>query len=219
MTMLDNQTGAGPDASPRMTGRRIAPQLVAGGVLLVIGGLWLLERLGAIDLSVTTVLAIGTVIVGLAVAFLSTDGPHGGLIVFGTILALVATLTAVAPLEGFQGGVGERFVDVTGPSELQTEYNLAMGNLTIDLTDLEALDEATTVAASVGMGELVIRVPDDIAVSIEASAGAGQVSVFDRSAEGLGVDLSFESDSFAASRVGLRIRAEVFMGQVEVRSG
>lgn len=219
MTMLDNRPDTQPGGSPPTPERRIAPQIVAGGVLLVIGGLWLLERMGAIDLNVTTVLAIGTIIVGLAIAFLATDGPHSGLIVFGTILAMVATLTAVAPLEGFQGGVGERFVDVTEPAELQTEYNLAMGELTIDLTELEVLNEATTVAASVGMGELVIRVPDGVAVSIEASAGAGQVNVFDRSAEGLGVDLSFESDSFAGSDGGLTIRAEVFMGQVEVTNG
>lgn len=219
MTVLDSRTEQQPGGSAPSPRRRLAPQIVAGGVLLVIGALWLLERLGAIDLTVTTALAVGTIVVGLALMYLATDGPHGGLIVFGTVLALVATLTAVAPLEGFQGGVGERLVEATEVAELQAEYNLAMGNLTIDLTDLEALDQATTLSASVGMGELVIRVPEGMPVSITASAGAGQATIFDRNAEGLGVDLTFESDSFAASSAGLTVEAEVFMGSVEVTDG
>jgi hypothetical protein len=217
--MLDSRTEQQPGESAPSPRRRLAPQIVAGGVLLVIGALWLLERLGALDLTVTTALAVGTIVVGLALMYLATDGPHGGLIVFGTVLALLATLTAVAPLEGFQGGVGERVVEATDVGELQAEYNLAMGTLTIDLTDLEALDQATTLAVSVGMGELVIRVPEGMPVSITASAGAGQATIFDRSAEGLGVDLAFESDSFAASPTGLTIEAEVFMGTVEVTDG
>ncbi|CAN5789678.1 hypothetical protein BH23ACT5_BH23ACT5_22230 [soil metagenome] len=33
------------------------------------------------------------------------NGAHRGLVVFGTVLALFTTITAAAPLEGFQGGV------------------------------------------------------------------------------------------------------------------
>lgn len=195
------------------------PRVVAGGVLVLIGALWLLERLDVFELTVTTVLAIGTIVVGLALMILATDGPHGGLIVFGTILALVATLTAAAPLEGFQGGVGERDIEIAEVADLASEYNLAMGNMTIDLTDLAEFDGVATINASVGMGELVILVPEDVPVSIEATAGAGDLQIFDRQANGLSVDQTFESEGFDGAARGLIIEADVFMGRVEVANG
>lgn len=220
MTMTDRRVEETPGTQMPTTSRRsLAPRVVAGVVLVVIGALWLLERLGAFDLTVTTVLAIGTIVVGLALMVLATDGPHSGLIVFGTILALVTTLTAAAPLEGFQGGVGERVVEIADLADLESEYNLAMGNLTIDLTELAEFEGMATIDASVGMGELVILVPEDVAVSVEASAGAGDLEVFDREANGLSVDQAFESERFDEAASGLIIGADVFMGRVEVRNG
>lgn len=218
MTMTDKP--ASVEKPPESIRRRSAsPQIVAGAVLVLIGALWLLERLGWLDLTVTTVLAIGTIVIGVALMILSGDGPHSGLIVFGTIVALIATLTAAAPLEGFQGGVGERVVQVIRAQDLEPDYNLAMGNLTIDLSDLGSLETVQSFKANVGMGELRIRVPEGVAVSIDASAGAGDIQLFDRSSNGLGVDLSYQTDGFGSAREGLVIQAEVFMGRVEVTNG
>lgn len=218
MTMTDKTVEQSP-TPPSPPGRSLAPQIVAGGVLVVIGALWLLERLDVLELTVTAVLAIATIVVGVALMILATNGPHGGLIVFGTVLALVTTLTAAAPLEGFQGGVGERDAEVVEVADIQPEYNLAMGNLTIDLGDLVDLDRVITLNASVGMGELVILVPSDVPVSVEAAAGAGEIRVFDREASGLAVDQVFVSDSFGDESAGLIIEADVFMGTVEVANG
>jgi predicted membrane protein len=195
------------------------PRIVAGIVLLLIGVLWLLERTGALDLTVTTVLAIGTIVVGLALIVLAWDGPHTGTVVFGTVLALIATLTATAPLEGFQGGVGDRRVDVDQTADLEREYNLAMGDLTIDLRDMEDLSGETSIAASVGMGQLTIRVPEGVPVLVEARAGAGELQILGENADGLSVDQSFRSSGFDAARGRLVIEAEVFMGRVEVADG
>jgi predicted membrane protein len=205
--------------TPPTPRRNLAPRVVAGGVLVLVGALWLLERLDVFELTVTTVLAIGTIVVGLALMVLATDGPHSGLIVFGTILALVTTLTAAAPLEGFQGGVGERDVEIAEVADLLSEYNLAMGNMTIDLTELGDIDRLVTVNASVGMGELVILVPEGLPVSVEAAAGAGDLEIFDRQANGLSVDQTFESEGFDEATSGLIIEADVFMGRVEVTNG
>ena len=220
MTMTDRRVDQTPTPAASPPARRsLAPRVVAGSVLVVIGALWLLERLGAVDLTVTTALAVGTIVVGLAVMVLAADGPHTGLIVFGTILALVTTLTAAAPLEGFQGGVGERVFEVADVADLQSEYNLAMGNLTIDLTELVEFDGILAIDASVGMGELSILVPEGVPVSIETTAGAGDLEVFDRQVNGLSVDQTFESDGFDEAGGGLIIEADVFMGRVEVANG
>lgn len=219
MTMIDKGTDRAGEHLSTAPVRRLGPQIVAGGVLVLIGALWLLERLGAIDLTVTTVLAIGTIFVGVALMLLAGDGPHGGLIVFGSILAVVTTATALAPLEGFQGGVGERRIQVSQVADLASEYNLAMGDLTIDLRELTDLDGVTSLAASVGLGQLTIRVAEGTPVSVKASAGAGELQIFDRNANGLGVDQAFESDSFDQRSRGLIIEADVFMGRVEVTNG
>ncbi len=219
MTMTDRPTELSTAGKPPVTQRRVSPQIVTGAVLVLIGALWLLQRLEVIDLTVTTVLAIATIVVGIALMVLAADGPHGGLIVFGTILAVVATLTAAAPLQGFQGGVGERVVEISDEADLEGDYNLAMGNLTIDLRGLSSFDSIESFTASVGMGELLIRVPEGLAVSVSASAGAGELQVLGRNANGLGVDQSFESAGFDSETKGLIIDANVFMGRVEVTNG
>lgn len=218
MTAIDDREPTEAEV-PQPVWRRRRPQLVAGVVLLLIGALWLLERLGAVDLNVTTVLAIGTIVIGLSLMILASDGPHGGLIVFGTVLALVATLTAAAPLEGFQGGVGERRVVISQLDDLEPEYNLAMGDMTIDLRSIDALDGEVSLAASVGMGQLVIRLPEGAEVSVEAEAGAGELQILGERADGLGVDQSVRSDGYDSAVDRLTIVAEVFMGRVEVTNG
>ncbi len=73
------------------------PQIVGGGVLILIGLLWLLERLALIDISVTAVLGLATMVTGISLMLLARDGAHGGLVVLGTILALITLITATAP--------------------------------------------------------------------------------------------------------------------------
>lgn len=215
MTMLDDAPVREERIQPPLK-RWAAPQIVAGGVLILIGTLWLLERTGAVDLTVTAVLALGTVAVGVALMALAGHGAHRGLVVFGTILALFTTVTAAAPLEGFQGGMGERMIEVTTVEDLRPNYNLAMGTLTLDLRDVDGLPEANAVAASVGMGALIIRVPADMAIEIDARAGFGEVSIFGRTVDGVGVDESFQTPGLTEGSEVLVIKAEVFMGRVEV---
>lgn len=192
------------------------PQIVGGGVLLLIGFLWLLERSGVVDLSVTAVLAIATMVIGIALMLLATDGAHVGLIVFGTVLAVITLITAAAPFEGFQGGVGDRDIAVTSSADIASEYNLAMGKLTIDLTEIDDLSADTRVDASVGTGELVVLVPPGAEVAVNAEVGAGQVVIFGRTIDGLGIDETFESPGFADSDETLTLDLQVFTGRVEV---
>ncbi|HZD24298.1 MAG TPA: hypothetical protein VE569_12995, partial [Acidimicrobiia bacterium] len=132
MTAMNDETKA---TRPKTGGQ--TPRLVAGGVLILIGVLWLAERTGAVDLNATTVLALATLLVGLALMVLSREGAHSGLVVLGVILAAIAGLTALAPVEGFQGGIGDRRVVVTRASDIASSYEVSMGTLTIDLSGIE----------------------------------------------------------------------------------
>lgn len=216
MTLIDEASVKETQVETPIRRRRVAPRVVPGAVLVFIGLLWLLQRAGAIDWSVTAVLALATLVVGVALMLLAGDGPHPGLIVFGTILALVTATTAIAPFEGFQGGVGDRTVELTKVADIHPDYDLAMGDLTIDLRHVDDFDAPTVLNASVGIGELVILVPNDIPLSVEAQAGVGEIAILGKSVNGAGVDDSYRSPGFDPSQPGLTLVLDVFTGTVEV---
>lgn len=212
----EERTEQTPARNPPGPRGATTPQLVTGGVLILIGLLWLLERIGAVDFTVTAVLGIATVAVGVSLMALARRGAHTGLIVFGTALGLLGLLTAAAPLEGFQGGVGDRLVEITSVDDIQPDYNLSMGTLTIDLTELADFQGDATLSASVGMGELVVRVPESVGVEVTARSGAGEVEIFDRSADGIGVRETYRSPGFEEGENKLFLDISVFLGRVEV---
>lgn len=191
-------------------------QIVAGAVMVLVGLMWLLERTGSIDISITAVLGLATMVIGISLMVIARDGSHGGLVVLGTVLALLALLTAAAPFEGFQGGVGDRVVEIGSIDEIRPDYNLAMGKLTIDLRDVTDLEAGATLAASVGMGELIVRVPTDIELRVEARVGAGELEILGRETDGVGIDESFETTGFDAAPAGLTLDLQAFTGRVEV---
>ncbi|CAN5844423.1 hypothetical protein BH23ACT4_BH23ACT4_05870 [soil metagenome] len=212
---VDERTEHLPVRTPPGGGSTTA-QLLTGGVLVLIGLLWLLERTGVVDFTATTVFAIATMVVGIALMALARRGAHTGLIIFGTSLGLLGLLTAAAPLEGFQGGVGDRVVEITTVDDIKPDYNLSMGTLTIDLTDLADFQGEATLNASVGMGELVVRVPPNVGIEVTARSGAGEVEIFGQQVDGMGVDEMYRSPGFEDMEDTLFLDIAVFLGRVEV---
>lgn len=206
------------EASPS---RRRAPRarIVGGLVLVLIGTLWLLERTGTIDITSTAVLGLGTLVTGVALMLLANRGPHGGLIALGTILAVVTLLTAAAPFEGFQGGIGDRTVALTSVEGIKPDYNLAMGTMTLDLREIDDFEATTQLTASVGMGELVVRVPEDIDIAVETRVGAGEFEMLGSVVDGVGLDESYASPGSRSGSETLSLHISVFMGRVEVTDG
>ncbi len=104
------------------------------------------------------------------------------------ILSLVALLavivggafTAVA-LSGvpIHGGVGDRQWTPTVASQVQRDYRLAVGNMTIDLRNVRFPAGSTSVTASVGIGHLLVEVPAGVDVSVNAHSGIGAVTYGD----------------------------------------
>lgn len=219
MTVTDEPTTRTPGRAavpPRPRSGMPMPQLIGGGVLVLVGALWLIERIGWIDISATAVLALATMVTGIALMLVAREGAHGGLVFFGTILALITLGTALAPVEGFQGGIGDRTVVVSSIEELRPDYNLAMGTLTLDLREVDDLGSLTDVTASVGMGELVVRVPPGTLLDVDARVGAGEIEILDRVTDGVGIDETYRSPGIDAADESLVLDLEVFTGRVEV---
>ncbi len=196
-----------------------ASQVVGGSVVVLIGVLWLLERAGVIEISLTAVLAVATTAVGLALMLLSSRDSQPGLIVFGVTLGVVTLLTALAPFEGFQGGVGDRQVDVASSEDIDAEYNLAMGTLTVDLSQVEGFDPGAELAASTGLGELLVLVPSEMSIEVRARVGAGVISVGQKETSGLGLRDTIRIPADSTGPVDLVLDVQVFMGRLEVSGG
>ena len=89
-------------------------------------------------------------------------------------IAVFASFIRV-PLEG---GTGSQFHAPITADELRDEYRMAGGHLTLDLRRLEAGGDPIRISASIGVGELEVRLPLDAQVEIVTQVGAGLSDIF-----------------------------------------
>ncbi len=216
LDLRDGPPGPTPDHDHHRPPRRFDEGAIVGAVLVVVGILWGAERAGWLDLSATAVLALATCAVGVAAVVRSFDGEYPGLITVGIVLAVIAALTAAAPFEGFQGGIGDRTIAPETAADLGTDYELGAGRMVVDLRDLDDLASAQELELNVGFGELIVHVPPGMAVAVEAEAGAGDVVLFGRTSDGVFVHDESRTPGFDQATGRLHIEANVLFGTVEV---
>lgn len=215
MSALDTRP-ATDDRATEPAGRRSDyGSIVLGAVLVVAGGLWLLDAVDVVELRAAVILPSILAIVGLALIFGASTGPHSGLVVFGVFLTIAVIATAVTPRDAFRGGIGERSFRVGQQTALEPSYNVGVGDLTLDLGDL-ALTESERVDVTVGAGEMRVQVPADIPVRIDAAVGAGEIVLFDESTDGLSVTRTYVSPGFENADVTLTLDLDVATGKIEV---
>lgn len=203
-----------PETSP--LGRAVGwvGRVVLGLVLVAVGAGWLLEALG-VDVPWDVVLPGALIAVGGMLVLTARSGAaQAGLIATGvvlTVLLLVGTAVDV-PLDA---GVGDRNVHPTATT-VETAYELGIGSLTIDLTDLDdaTLASLPELRARVGIGELVVLVASDTDVDVDAQAGLGNVSVFDQDEGGIDAQITV-----AGTAPVLGIVATVGLGEVRIEHG
>jgi phage shock protein PspC (stress-responsive transcriptional regulator) len=174
---------------------------VFGSLVAAVGLLALLSMLG-VDIRWDVALAVAAT--------------AGGLVVLGVSLAGLALAVSATDIR-LDGPIGDRFYTPAAAEDVNRSYELAIGELDLDLSNTALADGDTTVDANVGIGDLTVVVPRDVAVDVEATASAGSVSLFGRHTSGVDSRLT-------ASRGGLppdadkllRIDAHVGLGNVTV---
>ena len=140
------------------------------------------------------------------------------IMVAGVLIALSA-LVAMTASSGvpLRGGIGDRYWRPVSAGEVRPAYHLALGDLTVDLSDARLRAGRTKVVATVGTGHLLVRVPSGVAVSVAAHSGLGAASVFGDRDEGVGAERSVEADAAPRSTDRrLVVDATVGTGEVEV---
>jgi len=193
--------------------------IVLGGLLVAIGVLWLFDAVTSVDVRWEILLPAALVMVGGALVYGASTGIHGGLITFGVVLTVLVVLSTGLEVVfdvPFEGGIGER--DHAPTAIAGTEYRLAIGNMTVDLT--EAQSNGETINISVAIGNLQVILDDGVYYTIHARAGLGEVVVFGASQSGVGPEMDAESDRPPPLGPGgiFNLIVEVGMGKVEVRA-
>ncbi len=175
----DRAPDEAPGAEPRSASRPIgwALALIGAGVL------WLLHVVG-VTIAWELILPVAIIAIGLTLLAGGRHVARSGLIGLGIVLTVIALVLPVTPMQ-VSVTAGDRTYEVTEVAELEPSYNLGAGTLTLDLRDLDLPDGTTELAASVSMGELVVRVPDDVTVTGTGNTLAGEVVSFGRTTAGL----------------------------------
>jgi phage shock protein PspC (stress-responsive transcriptional regulator)/predicted membrane protein len=107
---------------------------------------------------------------------------------------LVATALVFAYLDvHVSQGVGDRHYSPTTAGMLQRDYNLGIGSLKLDLTDLQLPPGQTRIKARVGLGELKVTVPRDAQLKINGAARLGDVDVLGRHDDGRDATITVDS--------------------------
>jgi hypothetical protein len=203
-------SGASPERRAPM-----APVAVGVG-LVVIGTAWFLDAVGLVELRWRLVLPAALVAVGVALLAGARRGASNGLVPVGIVLSVLVLLQAFTPGITPGAGIGDRTERPLTADDVEDGYGHGMGNLDIDLRDLDLAPSATdavTVEASLGMGNLRVRLPADATVEVRARSLAGEVVIDGQRRDGVNVQATQTVGSGAPR---LRLDLSVVFGEVEV---
>lgn len=195
--------------------RKRGPLLFGFTFVLVVLGLGTLATVDLAGVHVTasaypaTVLGI-TALMLLVGAFY---GRAGGLILVGLLAAGATAVTSVADsLEAGQVNPPLRHA-----ADLHATYDLGVGEIRIDLTDIRDLENLNdrTLHLELGVGHILVIVPKDgLNVVATGTIDAGEVAMFGKTTSD-----DFRGDNgIAADDPTLTIDADLNLGQIEFRS-
>ena len=170
-----------------------------------------LDAAGVMHLSPVPVLAVCVLVTGVALVLTTWWGRGRGLIPIGILLALaLGVVTTVDSLDvPLRGDVGEHQWQPTALSAVRSTYRHRIGTMTVDLTAVPFAGADRSITATVGVGELVVLVPEGVGVDVTARAGIGAVQLF-----GINRSASVAPASPEAGHVNLSLKTG--MGRVEV---
>ena len=198
---------ASAERPARRRARSALGWMTLGVALLAVGLAALLDQWTSIDMTVGRYLALVLLVLGGGLIVGAWLGRARWLIVLAILLlpfVLAASLISV-PLTG---GTGDHSFVPASVGEIQPTYRLAAGQLRIDLSNTDLGGQSVPIVATVGVGRLVVVVPNDVTVVINAKMGAGLIEVssdpfspLDRQVDGVNVrlDQTYASTSAAGA--------------------
>ncbi len=172
----------------------------------------LLSLLGPTDeMRWTAYVALALAVTGAGLLVGTVVGNAWPLIPVGLLLAAALVVGSLVP----SLRAGDPTWAPAVAADVQDEYRLGMGLLTLDLTDVDDPDalEGRTVDLTHGLGETLVVVPEGLDVALQAEVLAGNVDFLGEQENGTLLDVDRRS-----VRTGpvLTLRVDQSMGQVRV---
>ena len=109
------------------------------------------------------------------------------------------------------GGVGRSNLNLTGLAVRRLNVNGGVGQTDIVFPSVTGLMEAAVVG---GVGEIGLRVPEDVGVTILVDRGIGEITLGDRF--GRTGERSFESQGSQLASGHLQLRVDVGVGNITI---
>jgi phage shock protein PspC (stress-responsive transcriptional regulator) len=175
---------------------------------------------GADGLTPARITAIALLIVGAGLVVGTWVGRARWLVAVGLLLCLGLGTAAAADATGgtLRGGVGNR-TWVADETLDHQGYRLGIGEATLDLTALPADGRHIVVSAHVGLGHLIVLVPDGVPVRLHAKVRIGDITEYGKSLVD-GTDNVERTRTYGPSGdPQVEVEATLGTGQVEVRHG
>jgi phage shock protein PspC (stress-responsive transcriptional regulator) len=207
-----------PPPPPRRTEPRSYLGLITVSVAVIVGGL--LAVLGVSGVSVPAVVVAASMLGVLGIGLLvgAFRGRARWLIAPAVVLLLVAQVAAVVPKvvsDTAGSGLGERRWT---PTTSTASFELGAGSAVLDLAKLPS--GASEIDTRVGVGELIVLVPADTRLVLDASVGAGELDLpGQRVVSGTDLDeqRTIEPLTTTSDTTTVELSAEVGLGNLEVR--
>ena len=196
---------------------RVAARIALGILLvaLAVGGL--------VAAGAGSALGGGIAVAGLVIACgvgLVGGAFRGGarwLIVPALVLALPLGAVAATDLD-VRGTWGERTFHPRTVAELERGYEMGVGEMRVDVRDVELPPGRTDLPLEIGLGEVQVLVPDDICVTADGEIGVGAFNFGDGEQDG--VDLEVREGPAAAPGVReLHLVPDLDVGELVVGNG
>lgn len=206
--------------APSRHRRRGTGAIVWGGILIVLGTLFLLAQLDLeIDFPSWRVgLALALIFVGLLMVYEARSGFHGGLVTLAVILSAVLGLSAAGNVDfGADAAFSDQRYNVTRAADLEDGYSMAFGSLTVDLDGLDLPSGTTELKIDVVFGDATLVLPDGIPYRVEATSVFGSIDASEFNTDGIVADRTYASPDYDEAERKLDIEMSVVFGSGRIR--
>lgn len=179
-------------------------------VLIVLGGLATVHAALGLDLAPQTYPAVALGIVGAGLLVGARWGRSIALVPVGIVLAAVLGAIGLVP----DGPVGDLRRTPTTATAVDATYELGAGSLRLDLSGVRDPEDllGRTIVIDGGFGQVRVILPDDLAVTVEATISGGEIRVLGEQTSGQGASLDVVSDE----RPALTLEIDHTFGQIDV---
>lgn len=195
--------------------------LTIGAAALAVGVALLLERMGAIVLTAGRAAALVLVILGTGMVVGTVVGRARWLAVPALLLTPVTAALVTSDRMGLDpfGPAGSVRYTAHSAADLPRLADRGAGDVVLDLSALDLHGASRSLSAQTAMGQIVVWLPQDSAVTVDAQVGAGGIDL-ETAATSDGVDRHLSAVLPGRSGAGtLHLHLRAGLGSVQVRRG